>query len=51
LATGATLGTAATRASDVEPAFDLAATLRRHVAGHTVVAFRAPLTPTHKGHP
>lgn len=51
LAIGATLGTAATRASDVDSAFDLAATLRRHVAGHTVVAFRAPLTPTRKGHP
>jgi len=51
LATGATLGTAAAHATDVEPAFDLASTLRRHVAGHTVVAFRPPLTLTRRGRP
>ena len=42
LAANAPLGVAAGQASDVEPGFDLATTLRRHVAHHTIVAFRAP---------
>ena len=49
LAAGATLGVATSRASDTEPAFDLGATLRRHVAQHTVVALRAPTTQTRRG--
>jgi hypothetical protein len=49
LAANATLGVAATRATAVEPEFDLAEALRRHVANHTVVAFRAPPRSTHRG--
>jgi hypothetical protein len=44
LAAKATLGMAATGAADLEPEFDLAHALRRHVASHTVVAFHAPPT-------
>ncbi|HEY2863532.1 MAG TPA: DNA-binding domain-containing protein [Casimicrobiaceae bacterium] len=36
------LDTAAHRASEAEPAFDLPAALRRHVANRVLVAFRAP---------
>jgi hypothetical protein len=42
LAANATLGVAASRAADVDPEFNLADALRRHVANHTVAAFRAP---------
>ena len=42
LAANATLGVAASTSRRAEPEFDLAAALRRHVASHTVVAFRAP---------
>jgi len=31
------------------PEFDLAAALQRHVAGNTIVAFRAPVVPTLEG--
>jgi hypothetical protein len=50
LAANATLGVASSRAGEVEPEFDLASALRRHVASHTVVAFRAPSTRTRRGH-
>jgi len=49
LAANATLGAAASRASDAETAFDLADALRRHVANQTVVAFRAPPARTRRG--
>lgn len=42
LADNATLAEAAGRAQEVEALFELAATLRRHVTGQTIVAFRAP---------
>ncbi len=51
LAANATLGTAATHAAEVEPEFDLAAALRRHVANHALVAFRAPATTAHRDQP
>jgi hypothetical protein len=50
LAANATLGVAASRATDVDAEFDLAAALRRLVANHTVVAFRVPAKRTRKGH-
>jgi len=49
LGAGTTLGVAASRASDADSAFDLAATLRRHFAQHTVVAFHAPPALTRRG--
>ena len=45
LAAGRSLDEAATRCAAMSPEFDLAAALQRHVAGHTIVAFRAPLVP------
>jgi len=42
LAAHSTLGIAAARAVDADDRFDLTAALRRHVANHTLVAFRAP---------
>jgi hypothetical protein len=42
---GATLATAAKRAAMAEPAFDLTASLGRHVAAQAIVAFRIPPTP------
>jgi hypothetical protein len=50
LAANAALGVAAERAVDAVPEFDLAAALRRHVANHTLVAFRAPAAPPIGGH-
>jgi hypothetical protein len=49
LAADTTLGVAAEQASAAEPGFDLAEALRRHVAGQTIVAFRAPATPADRG--
>jgi hypothetical protein len=46
LAAGCTLDEAADRCAATSPEFDLAAALRRHVAGNTIVAFRAPVVPT-----
>ena len=46
LAAGRTLDEAANRCAAMSPEFDLAAALRRHVAGNTIVAFRAPVVPT-----
>ena len=46
LAADATLAEATCVANDAAPQFDLAAALRRHVAGQTLVAFRAPAPPT-----
>jgi len=42
LARGRPLGEAAESCAKMSPAFDLAAALQRHVASHTIVAFRAP---------
>jgi hypothetical protein len=50
LAADATLGEAVASAGDVEAAFDLATTLRRHVADQVLVAFRVPATATGEGH-
>jgi len=48
LADNATLDTAAAAAAAATgPGFDLAGALRRHVANHTIVAFRAPAVATH----
>jgi hypothetical protein len=49
LAPTATLGVAASQAADVDPEFNLVDALRRHVANHTVVAFRAPSPSTRTG--
>jgi hypothetical protein len=49
LAADATLGTAAARASASEPGYDLTRALRRHVASHTIVGFRAPDAMTRRG--
>ena len=46
LASNATLADAMARATEAEPAFNLAAALGRHVAGRTIVAFRVPATTT-----
>ena len=46
LAAGRTLDEAANRCAAMSPDFDLTAALRRHVAGNTIVAFRAPVVPT-----
>ena len=46
LAAGRTLAEAANRCAVMAPEFDLAAALQRHVAGNTIVAFRAPVVPT-----
>ena len=46
LATDAALADATARASEVEPGFDLAAALRRHVVGRTIVSFRAAALAT-----
>ena len=46
LAAGCTLDEAANRCAGMAPEFDLAAALQRHVAGNTIVAFRAPVVPT-----
>ncbi len=49
LAANATLGVAAARAAELEPEFNLADALRRHVASNTVVAFRAPPPSARRG--
>ncbi|MEO8741276.1 MAG: DNA-binding domain-containing protein [Casimicrobiaceae bacterium] len=49
LAANATLAVAAERAGAADPEFDLVGVLRRHVANHTIVAFRAPVTTHRKG--
>jgi hypothetical protein len=49
LAANVTLGVAATRAAEAEAEFDLAAALRRHVANHALVAFRAPAEHARRG--
>lgn len=49
LKAGRTLGQAASDCAARFTDFDLAAALQRHVAGQTVVAFRAPATPTREG--
>jgi hypothetical protein len=49
LAADATLGTAAAKASASEPGYDLTHALRRHVACHTIVGFRAPDAMTRQG--
>lgn len=46
LAAGRTLDEAANRCAAIAPEFDLATALQRHVAGNTIVAFRAPVVPT-----
>jgi hypothetical protein len=46
LAAGCTLDETADRCAAMAPEFDLAAALRRHVAGNTIVAFHAPVAPT-----
>ena len=46
LAAGRTLDEAANRCAAMAPEFDLAAALQRHVAGNTIVAFRAPVVPS-----
>jgi hypothetical protein len=46
---GRTLDEAANRCAAMAPEFDLAAALQRHVAGNTIVAFRAPVVPTSEG--
>ena len=45
-AANVTFADAALRADEAEPGFDLAAAMRRHVAGQTIAAFRAPLSST-----
>ena len=47
LSANATLAGAAAVAVAADPEFDLAGALRRHVANHTIVAFRAPTVATH----
>jgi len=42
LGAGRTLGEAANRCGVMSPNFDLAAALQRHVAGQTIIGFRAP---------
>ena len=42
LSAGATLSDASRRAENLDPEFDLTATLQRLVASQTIVAFRAP---------
>jgi hypothetical protein len=49
LAAGRTLDEAANRCAAMAPEFDLAAALQRHVAGNTIVAFRAPVVPPSEG--
>jgi hypothetical protein len=49
LAAGRTLDEAASRCAAMAPEFDLAAALQRHVAGNTIVAFRAPVVPASEG--
>ncbi len=49
LAAGCTLDEAANRSAGMAREFDLAAALQRHVAGNTIVAFRAPVVPTLEG--
>ena len=49
LTAGRTLDEAADRCAAMAPEFDLAAALQRHVAGNTIVAFRAPVVPTSDG--
>jgi hypothetical protein len=46
LAAGRPLGDAANRCEAISPEFDLAAALQRHVAGHAIVGFHAPVAPT-----
>ena len=46
LAAGRPLGEAANRCAAISPEFDLAAALRRLVAGHAIVGFHAPVAPT-----
>jgi hypothetical protein len=46
LAAGRTLDEAANRCAAMAPDFDLATALQCHVAGNTIVAFRAPIVPT-----
>jgi hypothetical protein len=46
LAAGRSLDEAANSCVAMFPEFDLAAALQRHVAGQTIVAFRAPVVPT-----
>jgi hypothetical protein len=46
LARGRPLGEAAESCAEMSAEFDLAAALRRHVAGHTIVAFHAPSVST-----
>ena len=46
LAAGRPLGETANSCAAKFPEFDLAAALQRHVAGNTIVAFRAPVTST-----
>ncbi len=50
LAANTTLFVATDRAVDAAPDFELAAALRRHVANHALVAFRAPAAPPIGGH-
>jgi hypothetical protein len=45
LAAGRPLGEAADRCAAIAPEFDLTAALQRHVAGHAIVGFHAPVVP------
>jgi hypothetical protein len=51
LAAGRTLEEAAKRCAAMSPEFDLAAALRRHVTGQTIVAFRAPVVSASESKP
>ncbi|MDQ6916283.1 MAG: putative DNA-binding domain-containing protein [Pseudomonadota bacterium] len=51
LAAGRPLDEAANRSAALSPEFDLAAALQRHVAGQTIVAFRAPVISPRESRP
>jgi len=51
LSAGATLSDASRRAQILDPAFDLSATLQRHVASQAIVAFRAATSTARRTQP